>query len=111
MTKTEAKRIGIALVITAMILIPGIFFVTGVSLPLAEIVGMSEAENIRHFTGFRVVPPEWVTPGSDGLYISWIKTEAAVRAALVITIWIVALVFINPYNQAIKKSNNFQEGI
>jgi hypothetical protein len=47
MTKNEAKRIGMALAITATIFIGGFLFVNDLKLPMSSIVGMSEAENMR----------------------------------------------------------------
>ena len=111
MTKREAKRIGFALGITALIFVPGFFFVTGVSLPLAEIVDMAPAENIRHFTRFRIVPPEWISSGPDGLYWSWMKAESITRLSIILTTWLLAMIFVNPYNQRKEKSNKISHGI
>ena len=105
MTKREAKRVGIPLGITALILVPGFFFVSAGSLPMGEVAGMSEAEFIRHYTRFMIVPPEWVKPGPDGLRWSWMKAESIVRLVLVLGAWLVALVFTNPDNWVKGKSN------
>ena len=111
MTKREAKRVGIALGITALILVPGFFFVTGVSLPMGEGINVTPAENIRHFTRFRIVPPEWVTPGTDGLYWSWMKAESIARLSIVVVAWFLAMIFVNPDKWNRRKSNNELESI
>jgi len=99
-------RVMVALGVTTLIFVPGYFFVTSVSLPLAEVTGMSEVENIRHFTTLRVVPPEWVTPGPDGLRWSWMKAECVSRLVLVLAIWLATLICVNPDKWKTRKSNN-----
>jgi hypothetical protein len=111
MTKTETRRIGIALALTAVIFVAGFFFIAAVSLPMVECVGLSDVENIKQFTRFRVVPPEWVTPGNDGLHCSWMKAESTTRLVLVLTVWLLALVFINPDKWMKRRSNNTSDGI
>ena len=99
MKSEDIKRVTIALLLTAVVIVLAVLFLRSVSLPLAAGIGMTEEENIRNLTSFRLVPPEWVTAGTHGLRHSWMLAESIARMALLFGAWLLLMVLVNPFRR------------